>query len=182
MKNKTNNVQQNQYKLVIYTRNTSWEQPIGRRLHRNIQILKDKYERLGYKISKVYSEPSPNFNKKERPVLRQLLKDAASGLFEVVLVWDVFTLTDNGAELQQIERELTSYDVELCSATEQFDTSTSEGQLHFQQMMSLLEYEHLACKRDISLSSLARLIMTKGECMKGVEWNAESSLESNRTA
>lgn len=151
----------NQNKIVIYTRNTSWEQPIGHRLHRNIQVLKDKYERAGYKIGKVYVEPSSN--KKTKPVLRQLLEDAANGHFGVVLVWDVFSLTSNGEELLHIEKELCSYDVELCSATEDFDSSTKEGKKIFEYMCLLLRHEHLACKLDINLSLLAKLIINKGK-------------------
>lgn len=154
-------IQQNQYKIVIYIRNTSWEQPEGHRLHRNVQILKSKYERAGYEISKVYSEPSLELDKNERPVLQQLLNEAASGLFGVVLVWNVFTLTSNGDELQRIERELAGNDVELCSATEEFDTSTEEGREVFNCMCSLLQYEHLTTKQDIPLSALANMIVKR---------------------
>ena len=153
----------NQNKVVIYTRNTSWEQPIGRRLYRNIQVLKDKYERADYEISKVYFEPSSISNKKMRPVLRELLEDAANVYFGVVLVWDVFSLTSNGEELLHIEKELHGYNVELCSATEDFDTSTKEGEKVFEYMCHLHQFEHLATKIDITSSSLARLIINKGK-------------------
>lgn len=183
MQTKTiSNTPPNQQKIVIYTRNTAWEQPVGHRLHRNVQVLRNKYERAGYEISKVYCEPSSLSDKKERPALQQLLEDAAKGLFWVVLVWDVFSLTSDGEELQLIESELARHDVELCSATEAFDTSTEEGRKVFEYMCHLLQYEHLATKQDISLSALARLIMTKGECLKGDELDAEPCSESIRPA
>lgn len=173
-------MQKNQQKIVIYIRNTAWEQPEGHRLYRNVQVLKDKYEQAGYKISKIYYEPSTLSDKNERPALQQLLKDAAKGLFWVVLVWDVFTLTSDGEELQLIERELARHDVELCSATESFDTSTEEGKKVFEYMCHLIRHEHLATKQDISLSALARLIITKGASVRGGDDNARLCEKSSR--
>lgn len=172
----------NQQKIVIYTRNTAWEQPIGRRLHRNVQVLKDKAERAGYEISKIYYESSSTSKEKRRPVLQQLLEDAEKGLFWVVLVWDVFTLTSDGKELKLIEKELARHDVELCSATESFDTFTEEGRKVFEYMCHLLQDEHLATKQDISMSAFARLVMPKGTCMKGDKLDAEPCSGSARPA
>lgn len=183
MKIKTiSNTPLNEQNIVIYTRNTSWEQPEGHRLHRSVQVLRDRYERAGYEISKIYYEPSTLTGDKERPALKKLLKDAANGLFGVVLVWDVFTLSSDGEELQLLERELGHHDVELSSATESFDTSTEEGRKVFKYMCHLLQYEHLASKQDIPLSALARLIITKGASMKGGKVNAESCIGFVRPA
>lgn len=119
---------------------------------------------------------------KRRPALQQLLKDAAKGLFWVVLVWDVFTLTSDGEELKLIESELARHGVELCSATEPFDTSTEEGRKVFEYMCHLLQHEHLATKQDISLSAFARLVMPKSTCMEGDELDAKPCCESIRPA
>ncbi|MGP4107942.1 recombinase family protein [Virgibacillus sp. L01] len=162
-----NNSYSKKQKIVIYTRNTAMEQPEGHRLYRDVKLLKNKYERLGYEIHKIYYEPSYLGETKEKTILQRLLKEAANGLFGVVLVWDVFTLTSEGEELQLIERELARYDVELCSATESFDTSTEEGNKVFGHMCFLLKHEHLATKQDVSLSTLARLIISRGASMKG---------------
>ncbi|AOY05580.1 hypothetical protein BKN48_09590 [Bacillus subtilis] len=170
-------------KIAIYTRNTSIEQPVGHRLHRDIHVLKDRCERNGYKIQRIYSDG--DCSGKDligRLSLIELMLNVASGKIDMVIVWDLFSLSSSAEDILTIKTFFDFYNVELLSATEQFDTSTSEGELHFQQMMSLLEYEHLACKQDISLSSLAHLIITEGESMKGGEWNAGSSHESNRTA
>jgi DNA invertase Pin-like site-specific DNA recombinase len=168
-------------RIAIYTRNTSIEQPEGRRLYRDVQVLKEKYERMGYKIQGIYSDLGCH-GLKRRFELNRLFKDAFLGLFDVVLVWDLFCLSSKTTELLNIKRFLAQYNVELCSATEPFDTSTPDGMLHFQWMAELLEHEHLASKKDISLSSLARLIMTKEACMKGDESNAEPCIESVRPA
>ncbi|NEY18569.1 recombinase family protein [Bacillus ginsengihumi] len=174
---------QKEVRIVIYTRNTAIEQPEGHRLYRDIQVLKEKYERMGYEIQQVYSDVGCHGNAIEgRLSLKQLLTDVSLGLIDVVLVWDLFSLTPKMTNLLTIKQYLDQHDVELCSATEPFDTSTPEGRLHFQWMAALLEHEHLSCKRDISLSSFARLIMTRGERMKGGESNAESCSEFVRTA
>jgi DNA invertase Pin-like site-specific DNA recombinase len=166
---------QKEVRIAIYTRNTAIEQPEGHRLYRDIQVLKEKYERMGYDIQQVYSDAGCHGNAIEgRLSLKQLLTDVSLGLIDVVLVWDLFSLTPKTKDLLYIKEYLDQHNVELCSATEPFDTSTPEGESHFQRMTILLEDEHLACKRDISLSAFARLIMTKGASMKVGESSAES--------
>ncbi|MGM2457246.1 recombinase family protein [Bacillus cereus group sp. BceL015] len=176
-------VQQNKGNLVIYTRNTSWTQPEGYRVHRNNQVLKDKCERAGYQVIRVYSEPSSESPYKVRPVLKQMLKDAASGLFGVVVVWDLFTLSPDGEELQQIERELAEYDVELCSATEYFDTSTEEGVKVFEYMCKLLNTKHLSLSalQGIPLSQVARWLI-EDDNKKGGENDAKPCATAKRPA
>ncbi|MEK3857499.1 recombinase family protein [Cytobacillus sp. FSL H8-0458] len=175
--------QQKQDKIVIYTRNTSWTQPEGYRIHRDVQVLKEKCERVGYQVSRVYREPSSESHEKRRKVLKQMLKDAAEGLFGVVLVWDVFTLTPDGKELKQIERELARYGVEICSVTEPFDTSTEEGLRVFEYMCKLLNTRHLrlAAMQGIPLSLVARWLI-EDENKKGGERDAELCETARRPA
>ncbi|MCE4049908.1 recombinase family protein [Bacillus sp. Au-Bac7] len=157
MINRDEKQKQNQDNLAIYTRNTSWTQPEGYRVYRNIQVLKDKCKRAGYQVNRVYSEPSSKYSNKVRPVLKQMLKNAADGLFKVVVVWDVFTLTPDGEELQRIERELARYGVKICSLKEHIDTSTAEGLRVFEYMCKLLNTRHLrlAAMQGIPLSQVA---------------------------
>ncbi|WP_117161421.1 recombinase family protein [Paraliobacillus sp. X-1268] len=169
MINRDKNTQQNQNKLVIFTRNTSSTQPMGYRVHRNVQVLIEKCERAGYQVNKVYSEPSLKSPNKVRPVLKQMLKDAANGYFGVVVVWDVFTLASDGDELQQIERELARYDVEICSLKEHIDTSTEEGLRVFEYMSKLLNTRHLelAAMQGIPLSQVATWLMEEENMKEG---------------
>lgn len=175
--------QKNQDKIVIYTRNTAWTQPEGYRIHRDVQVLKEKCERAGYQVSRVYWEPSSESQGKRRDVLKRMLEDAAEGLFGVVLVWDVFTLSPDGEELQQIERELARYGVEICSVTEPFDTSTGEGLRVFEYMCKLLNTRHLrlAAMQGVPLSLVARWLI-EDKKKKGGEFDAELSEATTRPA
>lgn len=154
-------IQQNKDKIVIYTRNTSWTKPEGYWLNKSVQVIKEKCERAGFKVSRVYSEPSAESHKKRRNVLKQMLKDAAEGLFGLVIVWDEVTLSPDGEELQQIERELARYDVEICSVTESLYTSTEEGLRVLEYMCKLLNTRHLrlAAMQGIPLSQVARWLI-----------------------
>lgn len=183
MINRDETAQQNQDKIVIYTRNTSWTQPEGYRIHRDVQVLKDKCERYGYQVSRVYREPSSESHEKRRKVLKQMLKDAAEGLFGVVVVWDVFTLSPDGKELLRIERELARYGVEICSVTEPFDTTVEEGLIVFEYMCKLLNTRHLrlAAMQGIPLSLVARWLI-EDENKKGGELDAELSEANTRPA
>ncbi len=43
-------------RIATYTRDISIKQPEGHRLYRDIQVLKEIYERMGYKIQGIYTE------------------------------------------------------------------------------------------------------------------------------
>ncbi|ADP34543.1 recombinase family protein [Bacillus atrophaeus] len=177
-------VQQNQDKVVIYTRNTSWTQPEGYRIHRDVQVLKDKCELFGYQVIRVYWEPSSSeSHDNRRTVLKQMLKDAAEGLFGVVVVWDVFSLSPDGEKLQQIERELARNGVEICSVTVPFDTSTEEGLRVFEYMCKLLNTRHLrlVAMQEIPLSQVAHWLI-ENENKKGDERDVELCETARRPA
>lgn len=161
-------------RIVIYTRNTATEQSQGRYQYRDVSVLKSLYERNGYPINKIYREPSSKIHPSKRPELKKLLNDADKNLFDVVLVRDVFTLSSNGSDLHSIEEKLAKSGVELCSASESFDTSTKEGRIVFEYMCELIKHEHLATKQDMPLSNLAKLLIEKDLFLKGGEWNGST--------
>lgn len=167
-------IPQNHKKIAIYTRNTSWTQPKGYRIHRDIQVLKNKCERAGLRINKTYFDPSSTSDSHRSYVLVEMLKDAFCGCFNTLVIWDVFTLHHDGEVLQKIERTLAEYGVEICSLREHIDTSTDEGLKVFECMCKLFDTEHftLSAMQGIPLSQVARWLI-EDEKKKGGERNGE---------
>ncbi len=77
----------------------------------------------------------------ERPGLKTALEEAASGVFELLLVWRVDRLSRNVRQLAQLVEELDKAGVALRSATEPFDTSSAAGKMMLQMLGVFAEFE-----------------------------------------
>jgi len=73
--------------------------------------------------------------------LQQMLSDARSGAFDVLLVFRVDRLSRRVAESSVLANELNILGVSLKSVTESIDTSTPAGMMFFQQLGVFAEYE-----------------------------------------
>lgn len=97
--------------------------------------------REGYEIFKVYCDDGISAYSTRRPALQALLADAKAKKFELVLVYKIDRFSRNLKDLLMIVDELLSYAADFKSATEPFDTTTSVGNLMFQQLGSFAEFE-----------------------------------------
>lgn len=62
-----------------------------------------------------------------RPAVKEMLRDVASGQYDLILVWALSRLTRSVADLYSTYLQLQVHDCELLSYTEPFDTSTPVG-------------------------------------------------------
>jgi len=97
--------------------------------------------RESYEIFKVYCDDGISAYSTRRPALQQLLADAKTKKFELVVVHKIDRFSRNLKDLLMLVDELSSYGVGFKSATEPFDTTTSAGKLMFQQLGSFAEFE-----------------------------------------
>ena len=65
----------------------------------------------------------------DRPALRRLLRDAAAGKFQMVVVCEITRLTRSLADLLSIVETLNGVGVPLATVTEELNTSTSTGRM-----------------------------------------------------
>lgn len=77
----------------------------------------------------------------ERPAGAKLIKDAAAGLFDTVLVWKVDRFgRDTLSGLKAVEL-LRKYTIEILSVTEPFDLNTPTGRFQFITYLNMAELE-----------------------------------------
>ena len=77
-----------------------------------------------------------------RPGLEEMLYDASTKAFDVLLVFRVDRLSRKVRELAQMVDELTKYEVTLKSITEPFDTASAAGKMMLQMLGVFAEFEH----------------------------------------
>jgi site-specific DNA recombinase len=91
-----------------------------------------------------------------RPALQQLLQDAASQKFQLVLVWKINRLARNVADLLNIAEHFRKHQVALRSLTEPFETETPMGQFSLHMMAAVGELERKTIAENFRLGKQQR--------------------------
>lgn len=83
-----------------------------------------------------------------RPALKRLIEDAKAGKFDMVVVKSIDRLTRSLQDFYQLWEIFKEQNIELSSATQEFNTATSAGRLHLTIVLSFAQYEReLASER-----------------------------------
>jgi site-specific DNA recombinase len=130
-------------KLAIYERVSSEEQKTKETIVTQDEFLGEFVALYGLEVVKVYKDEaiSGTVPLGERPAGAELLSDAASGLFDAVLVYRLDRIGRSLLVVVDAHDRLEQAGVALKSATEPIDTSTPPGRLIFQMLASFSEFE-----------------------------------------
>lgn len=95
----------------------------------------------GWIVHKFYVDPGETARNMNRPSLKEMLQDAKTGKFDVVLVYKVDRLSRRVKDLQSIIERLDEAGVMFKSATEPFETTASSGRLFLNMLSAFAEFE-----------------------------------------
>src|SRR5215472_4671914 len=122
---------------ALYTRVSTGEQ----NTQAQERALRDYVQRRGWKVQKIYRDQGLSGTSARRPALNELQKDCRRGSVDVVVVWkfDRFARSLNalisGLELCR------SLGMDFVSVTEAVDTSLPAGELVFQMIGAVAQFE-----------------------------------------
>lgn len=103
-------------------------------------ILSQKHS--GWKaLPDMYDDGGFSGGTMDRPALKRLLEDVASGKVNVVVVYKVDRLTRSLADFAKIVEILDAQDSSFVSVTQQFNTTTSMGRLTLNVLLSFAQFE-----------------------------------------
>jgi site-specific DNA recombinase len=129
-------------RVSIYIRVSTEDQAKeGYSLEVQREYLQSFAKREKLEIFKVYQDDGASGYTKDRPALKELLKDAKEKKFDLVLVYKIDRFSRNLKDMLNLVDDLSKNGVGFKSATEPFDTTTSAGKLMFQQLGSFAEFE-----------------------------------------
>ena len=83
--------------------------------------------RRDWVIASVYEDNGYSGITNDRPSLKNMLRDAAKGVFSIVVVWDVSRLTRSMSDLTDILYFLKVHDVDFCAAIQAMGCSRTYG-------------------------------------------------------
>lgn len=89
----------------------------------------------------VYEDDGYSGYSTDRPAMSQLLQDARSGKFDLILVYKLDRFSRRLRDILNILDELDSLGIQFKSATEPYETTSSSGKLMLQQLGSFAEFE-----------------------------------------
>jgi site-specific DNA recombinase len=92
-------------------------------------------------VAKVFTDAGLSAKDTKRPALQQMLKWAAEGKLDVVLVAKVDRISRNLLDLLNLIDDLKSWGVDFVSASQSFDTSTPMGMLILNILGSFAQFE-----------------------------------------
>jgi DNA invertase Pin-like site-specific DNA recombinase len=124
-------------RVALYTRVSSGEQ----NTEAQERALRDYVRRRGWTIERIYRDHGMSGANANRPALNEMLKDCRRGSVDVVVVWkfDRFARSLKalifGLELCQ------SLGIDFVSVTEAVDTSLPAGELVFQMIGAVAQFE-----------------------------------------
>ena len=108
-----------------------------------INALREVAERSRYEIVKIYSDSgiSGSKGREDRPGLQEMMKDAISHKFEIVMCWSIDRLGRSVTHLIEIMNELNELKIDMFFAQQSIDTQTSSGKMIFGIFSSLASFE-----------------------------------------
>ena len=125
-------------KVAIYARvSTTKDQSC----ERQIVELKKIAENHGWSVVGVYTDEGISGAKKSRPALDQMMRDALTKKFDVVATLELSRLGRNVKNMCEIADLLKQKNINLFVKNQNIDTSTIVGELFFNIINSISQYE-----------------------------------------
>ena len=88
-----------------------------------------------------YDDPAFSGGNMERPGLKRLLKDIQAGKIDIVVVYKIDRLSRSLADFAQMMKVFDQHKVSFSSVTQQINSSTSNGRLMLNMLLSFAQFE-----------------------------------------
>ncbi len=124
-----------------------------------MQVQKEK----GWKLTEVYEDGGYSGKDLDRPAIHQLLYDVAQGNIDVVITYKLDRISRSLKDFYDFWQVLKDHSVTFVSATQNFDTSDSAGNLMLNILLSFAQYE-----RELTVERTTTKMKARAE--KGM-WN-----------
>ena len=145
-------------RLALYTRVSTIEQSEeGYSIDEQKRLLMSWAEKNNYEVYKCYSDRGISGKDiKNRPALKELLKDAEEKKFDMVISWKINRISRKLADVLKIVDVLEKNDITFKSYSEPFETDTPAGKMQFQMMALIGEFERGTIAQNVKRGMCAK--------------------------
>jgi site-specific DNA recombinase len=92
-------------------------------------------------LPKRYDDGGYSGGNTNRPALKELLADCASGLVDVVVVYKIDRLSRSIRDFAELSMKFDKWNVSFCSVTQDINTATSAGRMVLNILVTFAQYE-----------------------------------------
>jgi len=124
-------------RAAVYVRVSSGEQNTGAQE----RALRDYVQRRGWKLQQIYRDQGVSGASSNRPALNELMKACRRGSVDVVLVWRFDRFARSLKQLMSGLEMCRALGIDFVSVTESVDTSLPSGELVFQMIGAVAQFE-----------------------------------------
>ena len=124
-------------RAALYTRVSSGEQNTGAQE----RALREYVQRRGWKLQQIYRDQGVSGASSNRPALNELLKACRRGSVDVVVVWKFDRFARSLKQLMSGLEMCRALGIDFVSVTEAVDTSLPAGELVFQMIGAVAQFE-----------------------------------------
>lgn len=144
-------------KIALYARvSTEAQEDEGQSLGTQVALMKDAAARLGAQVVEVYQVQESAMPGCPRPSLTRLMKDAAAGKFDAVMVCKLDRLARAIDVLTHVENQLRQFGIDLYEGADKHNLLSAEGRLTRGMQALIGEYAVNRLKWSACLSRLER--------------------------
>jgi DNA invertase Pin-like site-specific DNA recombinase len=105
------------------------------------RALREYVQRRGWKLQKIYRDQGLSGASSKRPALNELLIDCRRGSVDVVMVWKFDRFARSLKQLMSGLETCRALGIDFVSVTEAVDTSLPAGELMFQMIGAVAQFE-----------------------------------------
>lgn len=144
--------------VAIYTRVSTNEQAEeGYSIFEQKRLLEEWCNNKGYDVYRCYSDSGiSGKNIKDRPELKELLKDAEEKKFDMLISWKINRISRKLADVLKIVEILEKNNITFKSYSEPFETDTPAGKMQFQMMALIGEFERGTIAQNVKMGMCAK--------------------------
>ena len=146
-------------RAALYVRVSSGEQNTSAQE----RALREYVQRRGWKLQQIYKDQGVSGGGSNRPALNELMKACRTGSVDVVVVWKFDRFARSLKQLMAGLETCRALGIDFVSVTEAIDTSLPSGELVFQMIGAVAQFERSLIGERVK-SGLANA-RAKGKCL-----------------
>jgi DNA invertase Pin-like site-specific DNA recombinase len=124
-------------RAALYVRVSSGEQNTGAQE----RALREYVQRRGWKLQQIYRDQSVSGASSNRPALNEMLNACRRGSVDVIVVWKFDRFARSLKQLMSGLETCRALGIDFVSVTESIDTSLPSGELEFQMIGAVAQFE-----------------------------------------